>query len=190
MLDQDRGAEVEKYEAAYLEDYYRMGDARKAYAEENIASAKDCKTHLDVGCGRGEMVDFAESIGLKSQGVEAVDYLADRANIIHGFAWDLRFDNNSVDLVTMFDVIEHVLPEDTERTLNELKRVAKKQLFITAANYSSFHDGQELHINKRPYEEWDALFRQIFHDATVTWLPLKYGIGSETWRIKVCPCQK
>ena len=176
--------EIEKYKQVYQHENYRMGDARRLYAEQNVRSATDCcDTYLDVGCGRGEMVRFAENLGYHAIGLEAVDYLTSKDKVFEGLAWDMPFKDNSFDLVTMFDVIEHLLPEDTERTLAELRRVAGKQLFITAANYSSKSLGVELHVNRRSYEEWDKILRKAFEGDHVEWLPRKHGINSETWHI-------
>lgn len=177
--------EIDKYRKVYQVEEYRMGGARKAYAEENIRSADDCSSYLDVGCGRGEMVAFARNIGMESSGVEAVEYLTNGDDIVPGLAWDLPFSDNSVDLVTLFDVIEHILPEDTDKVLKELGRVANKKLFITAANYSSKSLGEELHINIKPYQEWDGVIRAAFPAAEVTWLPRKHNIASETWSIRL-----
>lgn len=179
-------AEIDKYSKVYKDKRYRMGDARMTYAKELVREAvPECNTHLDVGCGRGEMVGYANGLGFESRGVEAVDYLTDGFSILHGKAWDLPVPDNSIDLVTMFDVIEHLLPEDTERTLAELRRVAKKEILITAANYSSKSMGVELHVNRKPYPEWDQLLRTAFADCDVDWLPRKHNIQSETWRISL-----
>ena len=161
-----------------------MGDARRLYAEENLRSAAEsCDSYLDVGCGRGEMVAYGSGLGFYAMGVEAVDYLTVDDSIVQGLAWELPFQDNSFDLVSLFDVIEHLLPEDTERSLIELRRVASKQLFITAANYSSKSLGVELHVNRRPYEEWDKILRAAFKADHVEWLPRKHGINSETWHV-------
>jgi ubiquinone/menaquinone biosynthesis C-methylase UbiE len=177
--------EIDKYKKVYQVEEYRMGGARKAYAEENVQSATDCASYLDVGCGRGEMVAFSRNLGMDSKGVEAVDYLTNGDDVVQGLAWDLPFKSKSIDLVTLFDVIEHILPEDTFKVLHELGRVAKKRLFITAANYSSKSLGEELHINIKDYSEWDKVIREAFPTATVTWLPRKHNIASETWSVQL-----
>lgn len=181
-------AEVRKYDAVYRLPEYRMGDARRRCAEDNLHSVGGfCHSLLDVGCGRGEMVRYAQAHGWRAQGVEAVDYLTDGQNVLWGHAWDLPVADKSFDLVTLFDVIEHILPEDCDRTLAELARVAKKHLFITAANYSSQSLGVELHVNRLPYETWDQIFRAAFPGAAVEWLPRRHGTASETWSIALCP---
>ncbi len=181
-LYEQRRAEIEKYERAYKHPNYRMGDQRKMQAQDNILSVShECKTYLDVGCGRGEMVAFAADLGMEATGLEMVSYLV-ADNVLYGNALALPYDNKSHDLVTMYDVIEHLLPDDTEQALRELNRVAKRHVFLTANNKPSRSLGEELHVNKRPYPEWDRIIRQCF-DGQVTWLSQHEACISETWRI-------
>lgn len=182
-MNTDQEFEVNKYVMAYQHERYRMGANRKTYAQDVVRRAKsECITHLDVGCGRGEMVDFAKNLGYESTGTEVVDYLAERDNVILAPAWDLPMEDGSIDLVTCFDVIEHILPEDCMSVLKEINRVAGKQIYITANNMPSQSLGVELHVNKLPYLEWDKIFREVF-DGEVEWLPRKYNIPSETWHV-------
>jgi 2-polyprenyl-3-methyl-5-hydroxy-6-metoxy-1,4-benzoquinol methylase len=181
-----RAEEEKKYVNAYAHENYRMGDARKLYAKELLKGVTlESKSHLDVGCGRGEMVSYGKFLGMRSIGIETCPTLLDGLHVIKGYAHDVPFGDKSFDVVTMFDVIEHLLPEDEPLVLTELKRVARKHIFLTAANYPSKSLGTELHINVKPYESWDAIFREVYHDGwKVHWLPRKYGINSETWWIE------
>lgn len=180
--------EIEKYETVYRLPEYRMGEARRRCAEDNLHSVGGfCHSLLDVGCGRGEIVRHAQANGWRAQGVEAVDYLTDGQSVLWGHAWDLPVADQSFDCVTLFDVIEHILPEDCPRTLAELRRVARKHIFITAANYSSQSLGVELHVNRLPYEEWDRLLRAAYPGAIVEWLPRRHNTVSETWSIALAP---
>jgi hypothetical protein len=88
----------------------------------------------------------------------------------------------------MLDVIEHLIPGDDERACRELGRVARRHIIVTANNRPSMrHIGEDLHINKRPHEEWDRLFRGWFAPAEVTWLKkMRHDQGtnaSAAWRI-------
>jgi hypothetical protein len=87
-------------------------------------------------------------------------------------------------VVSLFDVIEHLIPGDDELACRELARVAKRHILITANNRPSFNKaGDDLHINKRPYEEWDQLFKSWFHGARVTWIRGHRSYISEAWRV-------
>lgn len=176
-----RQAEIDKYDSIYrTHDNYRMGDARKNAAIDNLKSVSP-GSYLDVSCGRGEMLEIARKLGFtKVQGTEVAESLIG-GPVVYAEAWELPFEDNAFDVVSLFDVIEHLLPGDERPVCRELARVAKKTVFITAANYSSKSLGVELHVNRRPYPEWDQIFREEF-PGVVTWLP-RNGSISETWRV-------
>lgn len=178
-----RQNEYAKYTRSYRLANYRMGDARKSHATKTLGSLPMRGAYLDVGTGRGEMLLIAEALGFSPVlGVEVVDYLADGERVLQGQAHDLPAEDKSVDVASMFDVIEHLIAGDDELACKELQRVARKHVLVTANNTSSKNGfGDELHINRRSYPEWDALFREWF-SGRVTWLP-RGGNISETWRI-------
>ena len=103
---------------------------------------------LDLGCGLGEtskrLKRFGEVIGVDSS-KEAIKK-AQTSNLKKAMVMDitnLSFPNNSFDLVTAFDVFEHL--EDDQKGLEEAFRVLKKGgfLLLTVPAYSwlwSFHD--------------------------------------------------
>jgi ubiquinone/menaquinone biosynthesis C-methylase UbiE len=121
------------------------------------------------------------------KGTEIVDSLCDGKNVVKAWVHALPFADGSFDVVTMFDVIEHLIPGDDEAACRELRRVARKHVMISANNMPSIRLlGVDLHINKRPYDEWDRLFREWFAPATVTQLPRVHDVGpkaSPLWRI-------
>lgn len=180
-LDQARAAEIAKYSVQYQSNNYGMGDARKRAAQLELGELRGCHSLLDVGCGRGEVLTMAETLGMEARGVEVVEGLIHPPRIVAGLAWDLPFPDQSFDVVTMFDVMEHLLAEDSERVCRELARVASKHVLLTVANFSHRLDGVELHITRRPYQDWDADFRRWF-SGTVEWRPNRDSI-SETWLV-------
>lgn len=181
-LKSRRLCEIEKYTHAYQHDMYRMGERRKTPAHVLLAAAPSRDSYLDVGCGRAEMLDYAARIGFKEViGTEVVLGLL-RYNVRFALAHELPFDDNEFAIVSCFDVLEHLLPEDTEAVLQELDRVAAKQLILTANNQHSKSLGVELHVNRRPYDEWDQLIRE-HTSGQVRWLPRDAGNISETWTV-------
>ncbi len=96
---------------------------------------------LDIGCGRGE---FAVHMAAAGAEVWAVDYaeaalkIAQRfmktlegfggleilkVKFIQGSALHLPFPSNSMDVVTMLDVVEHLTPVELNQALSEARRI-------------------------------------------------------------------
>lgn len=95
---------------------------------------------VDVGCGAGGMLEplarYGEVTGIDSQ-PELVELCRERGfpNVLVGSAYELPADSGSVDLVTLFDTIEHV-PDDV-RALRECRRVLARDglVFISTPAY-------------------------------------------------------
>lgn len=183
----DRATEQAKYTVVYQRPTYKMGRPRMADAVHDLKSLPGRGSLLDVGCGRGEMLDNAERLGFSPvRGVEIVPDLIDGERIVRGEVHSLPFADRSFDVVTMWDVIEHLVPGDDEAACREMGRIARKHVLVSANNKTSIQpDGTELHINRRPYEQWDSLLRQWFHGCAVTWLRDHRQYISETWRIDI-----
>lgn len=192
-INEARKIEHLKYEKAYKLQTYRMGDARKIDAEQDVrAFFHDHQghmlglTYLDVGCGRGEMLDLAISIGFsEAKGLEVVETLIDNDRVSYGEIYAMPLADKTYDLVTTFDVLEHIHRADTVKALDELMRVARCGVILTANNRPSMlPSGEDLHINKMSYSEWDLLIRQCAQGrGEVTWISNNRHYVSETWRI-------
>lgn len=185
-LDTMRAAEHAKYHRAYaLNPNYRMKAQRRADAVADLAALPCRGAYLDVACGRREMLDAARKLGFEPvRGTEIVPALIDGTTVVRAEVHALPFADDSFDVVTLHDVIEHLLPGDDEAACRELVRVARRFVLITANNRPSFNKaGDDLHINKRPYDEWDALFRRWLAPATVTWIKGDRAYVSEGWRV-------
>jgi SAM-dependent methyltransferase len=179
-----RAAEFAKYDRAYTEPGYRMKGDRLADAKRDLAELPCRSSYLDVSCGRGDMLREAEALGFSAvQGTEIVSDLISPPRIVYAQAHELPFGDRSFAVVSLFDVIEHLLPGDDEAACKELLRVAQRHILLTANNRPSFNKaGDDLHINKRPYDIWDGLFREWFDGCTVTRLTGRKYV-SEAWRI-------
>lgn len=183
MRDDARALEHAKYVRAYANPKYRMGQTRMDDTLRDL-QALPRGSLLDVGCGRGEILAHAERLGFAPvQGVEMVPALIDGRRVVRGEAHALPFPDQSYDVVTLFDVIEHLLPGDDELACREMARVARRAILLTANNKTSRNAiGEELHVNRRPYQEWDTLFRAWF-PGTVTWIRGPRQHVSEAWRV-------
>lgn len=193
-----RKAELDKYVKAYSASNYAMGEFRKAAAIAALKRLPNPLLHkrpssfLDMGCGRGEMLKVAHELGYEHvQGTETVPQLIDPARgVVEGFAHYLPFPDKFFDVSMMCDVIEHLIPGDDEKACKQLARVTKLYVILSACNRSSnglkYGMGDvELHINRRPYDEWHSLFVKWFAGASVKRLRSHKGCTSEFWLISL-----
>lgn len=185
LLENARTAEHAKYHRAYgMQPNYRMSGGRLADATNDLRALPCRGSYLDVSCGRADMLVVARKLGFSLvKGTEIVPSLIDGNRVVRAEVHDLPFEDNSFDVASMFDVIEHLLPGDDEAACRELERVARCHILLTANNRPSFNRaGDDLHINRRPYDEWDSLFRKWF-SGRVTWIKGSRIYISECWRV-------
>ena len=176
--------EQAKYRRAYQLSNYKMGGDRLRDAKNDLifAAEQGCWTHLDVGCGRGEMLDYGRELGMTSSGVEIVPALAaNREDVIIGGASEIveLFGKETFDLVTCFDVLEHLPPGSEVPAIQAIRDVAIRCAVVTANNKPSMNGGDNLHINIKPYDDWDSIIRIIFYGWNVEFIKTTY---SPTWR--------
>jgi ubiquinone/menaquinone biosynthesis C-methylase UbiE len=175
-----RQTEIAKYSTAYVHSSYRMGQARYTAALRDLTGLQG--SLLDVGCGRGEVLRLALDMGMHPvSGTEVVPSLLG-PGVVYAEAHQLPFPDGSVDHVTCFDVLEHLVREDTEIALLELARVARKTVTVTVADYPHVFQGVDLHVNRRPYPEWQRLLESLFAHLL---RPLGPAGASQAWRIQL-----
>lgn len=75
---------------------------------------------LDVGCGKGHLVEWAKERGIVAVGLDFASGYGVQADLLN-----MPFEDNSFSIVTSFDVLEHIEPENLRQALNEMYRVAK-----------------------------------------------------------------
>lgn len=182
MADEERDRERAKYEAAYQRPSYKMGPERLTNSQAAIrkwATGRGYQHFLDVGAGRGEMLDYAEGFEFRQVGgTEIVKELLERdPRLTYGEAHALPFPDRSADVVTCFDVLEHLLPRDVNKAVDELFRVARCVVIISAAADSQFQAGVEHHPSRRPLDQWRVL------------LATRAGLSGFKYR-QTLPCRK
>ena len=179
-----REAECAKYVEAYKKPSYGL-NARRQQVYTLVTMGPNKGSYLDVGCGRGETIVMAREAGYDPvAGTEIVPALLG-GSVVKAWAHSLPWGNDGVDFVTCFDVMEHLLPSDEINALNEIKRVAKDRVAFTISNESDVRDGVELHVNRLPYNVWDALIRKTFETwAVARGRASKNGLNEcwECWR--------
>lgn len=110
-------------------------------------------TLLDVGCGRGYFLNKVKSQKpYQLTGCEIHNGLGDTdINFVHGFIEKLPFPDKSFDIVTCTHTIEHIM--DLKKALDELKRVARKQIMIVTPRQKYYFYTLDLHVNFFPTQE-------------------------------------
>ncbi len=138
IMDQTLAKEMEQHTYGIMndvEDKHWWFVGRRAILEsflERISTelriANDELRILDVGCGTGANLEMLAQFG-GSEGVdvsdEALEFCRQKGLKVHkGLAEELPFADESFDLVTALDVVEHL--DDDIAGLKEIRRVLKK----------------------------------------------------------------
>lgn len=134
---------------------------------------KSAATLLDVGCGRGYWLDQVHKTlpRLSLTGCDVKDHVElEGAQYVKGSIYELPFADKSFDVVTCHHTIEHL--RDLPPAINELKRVAAKQLIIVTPRQRYYYYTMDLHLNFFPIAAYlqkeigisDHDCREIFGD--------------------------
>jgi MPBQ/MSBQ methyltransferase len=144
----------------YVGDYVEMGAASELL--ERVRGRRPPPARLlDVGCGYGSFVLGARDAGFDAVGIEPASFerriarerlAAERpdddptAVYLDGDALALPFEDASFDVVTLWNLLEHVV--DYGRTLAEAVRVlrARGLLLAVAPNYAAFRREAHYHV--------------------------------------------
>lgn len=165
-----------------------------------VAGMREGEVVVDIGTGRGELLAVAVERGAaRAIGVEYapaavelarrtldVHHVGGRAEVHLADARALPVEDESADLVTLVDVVEHLAPEELERTLSEARRVLKpggRVAIHTMPNRTIYEVTYRLQRNLRPgrRRRWPADPRNDFehrmhvNEQTVTSLRRTLG---------------
>jgi ubiquinone/menaquinone biosynthesis C-methylase UbiE len=166
--EKTREEEAAKYTEAYKDPSYRMSDYRLDRITDILASRTGSDL-LDVGTGRGETLKAAENLGYLCMGTETVRYLVDGIRVVYGLLPNLDFPDEQFEIVTSFEVLEHLLPVDVIPALRELARIARRRVIVSAATCSDVRGGVDLHPSHRSEVEWIETFKMAWgRNANIT----------------------
>lgn len=100
-----------------------------------LATTRGGGSLLDVGTGAGVMMHLARAHGLRPvAGTEALhSFCSPEQGIRHAYTHDLPYTDASYDHVACVNVLEHLLSEDVEPALTELRRVARSTVIVVVA---------------------------------------------------------
>ncbi len=138
------------------------------------------KRVLDLGCGAGygtaELAEVARETTGVDNSFEAIEYASGRYPGVRFFplsATELPFPDASFDLLTAFELIEHL--EDWARMLQEARRVLDPAgvLIVSTPNKLYYAEARgtsgpnPFHVHEFEYEEFCAALRQVFPHVRV-----------------------
>ncbi len=108
-------------------------------------------TVLDIGCGSGHFLRNIKDISSTRYGIDEHSYSTADHTVRQGDARNLPFGADSMDLITMLDVLEHI-PE-SDAALREVHRVIRKDgLFLLTVPAFQFlyspHDSKNNHVKR------------------------------------------
>ncbi len=137
---------LSKYEQLNLQDAIGWEDpfTQTRYSQFYRHFSKDTSTVLDVGCNMGQGGQTLKKLESKLE-IFALDCAKDKLErlpkgvykkSIYGLSTDIPVEDNSFDIVTAGEFIEHLYPADVEKTLSEFFRVLrpKGRLLLTTPN--------------------------------------------------------
>lgn len=148
-LQSQREIERKKYQWINENDKtYGSSFHGKRIVDFLLHNKKNISSIVDIGTGRGEFCKWAaENLCEEVYGVDFVfePYENNKhKNITYykTYAHDLPFENKQIDILTSFDMLEHLVEEDVDIVLKEFYRVtSKKFIFSICTNDScSFRD--------------------------------------------------
>jgi MPBQ/MSBQ methyltransferase len=169
----------------HIEDY--VGNRQAQYLIKKISPLVSCDANiLDIGSGYGSFVLLSNKMGYKTSGIELEQFEYEisqekaqleglPSSIFNlGSALDLPFEDDSFDVVTFWNVLEHV--PDYKKSLSEANRILKKggKIFIIAPNYSSFRKEAHYHV------PWIPFFPKWLAKHYLTFL------GKNSWFFENC----
>jgi len=114
-----------KYEKRIKEIKYSDKDKKKNHGLKTMPFIKNIikpSSVIDVGCGWNSFCHLLNEKGIESVGV---DFACPGADIIADAEY-LPFKDGQFDLLTTFDVLEHIPEEEINMVFQEFKRVANK----------------------------------------------------------------
>lgn len=115
---------------------------------------------LDVGCAKGYLVKSLCDLGIDASGIDPSEYAVSQVppeisdKIQPGMAQSIPFDNDTFDVVTCFDVMEHIPVQQVPKVLKELLRVSKQWVVLRVVTREVEGDIDPSHETIRGKDWW------------------------------------
>lgn len=151
--------EIDKYRGIYSDPRFaRYGHTNHGAAAMPIVEREAPTSILDIGCGWNEFAQAWQARGLRAIGV---DFACPGADLVADLAGGLPYAEREWDLVTAFDVLEHLRPDQVDPALREMARISTRFLVsICYRDSSNRWQGHTLHPTVRNEAWWIAALRR------------------------------
>jgi len=182
------------------QDSYSRGILAPEYREVlGHLEAKSNEAILDIGCGRGELVNECRKLGADVIGVDysqaAVKISKETLNegiIVRASASDLPFRNGTFDKIILHAVLEHLDQGDTLKCVREMGRVLKLEgiVLIQTANkweklLSPLHDLHNLLFPKQRLNPKERYYLKVTHVNAPSPISLKRMFRKEGFDVEI-----
>lgn len=152
--------------------------------EKHLQTAKsyldDPVKWLEVGCAYGYLIEEAEKLDIDAIGVDISEYALHqhppvKDRLLQGDAFSLPFADDSFDVVSAFDLVEHL--EHPLAAIKEWKRVLRPNglLFLSTPDPCSFTGAEPTHVFERPPSFWVKQFEDNGFDIVLRFGPEFYA---------------
>ncbi len=165
--------EGKAYGKRYFESFWRRSYLRKFHPVYDFRLWYICrylkpKDLLDVGCGSGWLVKSLLAKGVKAYGVDISNYAISgvgrryKNNFFVGDILKIPKKDNSFDIVSCIDVLEHIRGEDLQRAIKECGRIGKRAIYfdITVLEDFLFIFFDKTHVSKFFSWRWQEIIKR------------------------------
>lgn len=135
-------------------NYGSTNHGRFAYRLVQGWKPRPPKFVVDFGCGRNLFIQHLRRLGIDGLGIDFAFPEADIVAPMHRVSVSAGI----ADVVTAFDALEHLLPEEVDEVLDEMRRIAVPGggfvLSICTRESKTRVNGEGLHPTVRPLKWW------------------------------------
>jgi len=145
---------------------------------------------LDIGCGQGFLVLEALRNDIDAYGIDISKYALENSLIIdrvrYGSITNIPFEDEMFDVISAFDVVEHVNQRDAAKAFSEMHRVLRCNglLILTTPNPCAMGNWvyDLTHVNVRPANYWKMMLARHGFKIKMKYIPsfIKYY-----WRFEI-----
>ncbi len=136
---------------------------------EEIMRHEKVHTLLDVGCGEGQLVEWAREKKAFADGLDAAAIERSHGQPKWYHVADCRkipWPDDKFDVVTSLDMLEHLHPDHVAAAVAEMKRVSRKWVLIgvgcgpSRTDWDMPKDVDKLHLTVKDWRAWLTMLRQ------------------------------